>query len=574
MSSSDNTWTAATPDNGRVVFENVPIGEYEVRLQHPDYYNQIHTETLDRDGRAPIYGMTETIDDPNNVGGTQRRYTGVKPRHADRIRSDDPNITTTVETANGIETAINNASSGDIIWIDSTARINADSLFRVNIPNDVTLASNGAVLYLTENNSGMFKITNDAARVTGITFRGFHYDDMKDGTPYNLDEGTDPWNTASDTAITIMGDSQIDNCSFEGFCFAGINVGENVDNETEFNPHPTIRNCEFEYQLLTVGDNGGGLGYGIVCYSGSPSIEYCYFNNNRHSISGGGANMSRWTVKNSFFDTDGLQYGAEMRSTDEGAGRWVRYYNNESAYITNNSGNPRPAIMLRGAPTHLSQCRRSWFYNSTEPDPDNNNSPIQQYDTDGTNFENIDIVNNHYGADTDPPDDVGIQPDGKDYIDLIATTTVHDSTGSVIPTPRITVTADFNADGSTTEKTFTGSDGTVEALLPTGTHDITIDGIGTNTDGETVRSHGPTTVSVQMVDSDISVNNGDPVVIEETQEGAELKAPNGPEGSTSSNFGATVTNVEKTQTGNYTFEILLSNSGGGSGSTDVTLEEQ
>lgn len=56
-SNEKHTYTQTTPDNGRVVFEDVPIGEYTVSLSHPEYEAIEATEVLDEDGRAPIYEL-------------------------------------------------------------------------------------------------------------------------------------------------------------------------------------------------------------------------------------------------------------------------------------------------------------------------------------------------------------------------------------------------------------------------------------------------------------------------------------------------------------------------------------
>lgn len=62
----NHKFEGTTPKNGRIEFKNVPLGTYQVRLEHDDYEKIVSQERLREDGRAPIYEM-KSREEPKDV---------------------------------------------------------------------------------------------------------------------------------------------------------------------------------------------------------------------------------------------------------------------------------------------------------------------------------------------------------------------------------------------------------------------------------------------------------------------------------------------------------------------------
>lgn len=112
--------TQTTPDNGRVVFEDMPIGEYTVTINHPDYKTIESTEVLDEDCRAPIYELQVKPSEPSPENGNESTPTAefvVNAISEDGVWKEDgiedTEITLTLEKEGNIKNNNSNSNGND-----------------------------------------------------------------------------------------------------------------------------------------------------------------------------------------------------------------------------------------------------------------------------------------------------------------------------------------------------------------------------------------------------------------------------------------------------------------------------
>jgi hypothetical protein len=285
-----------------------------------------------------------------------------------------------VSTRSELDSALASATSGDVVYVAGNAEIYlGDATFTV--PRGVTLASNrgiddapGGLLHTDQETDSFYVRTN--ARVTGVRVQGPYY------------EYFDPSWYATGTGIEITeSGAEIDNCEVWGHAYAAIYAG--ADSHVHHNHiHHTPRD---------------GLGYGVLQSGSHPTIEWNYFNYNRHAVASTGS--GGYTVRYNHFGPDTIGHVIDMHKP--GGNRMEIYNNTVEGYEAVKDGSQKPAVAIRGVPNDVATIYDNWFYNPDEP----RNSPsgwttecIIQVHVDS--WTDVTWSNNHLGS-SEPASDIG-----------------------------------------------------------------------------------------------------------------------------------------------------------------------
>jgi hypothetical protein len=269
-----------------------------------------------------IYGAKP--DDRGPIGGGKG--------YSDIITSGDFTVTTYSE----LKQALSEAKSGQIIFLPSNVKINFDGKKPLDIPSEVTIASDrgynnssGAHLYKTilKNNDCFFLIetAHTDIRISGLKIEGPDKETLS--IKYNNIKGIRTWGN----------NTTIDNCEIFGFPSAAIDIGNSTNNAY-------IHHNFIHHNQRT------GLGYAILINKSNALIEYNRFNLNRHDVSGNGNPKSFYIARynisgintNAYYD----MHGDFKNGYGGNAGKFIEIYNNYIPY----KGKQNYAINIRGIP--------------------------------------------------------------------------------------------------------------------------------------------------------------------------------------------------------------------------------
>lgn len=335
-------------------------------------------------GSIPTTADDDPAPDDTDVGGGDG--------YDDAVSSEDADIV--VSTREELLSALEDANDGETIYVDDDAEIDL-SASRITIPGGVTLASgrgrdgsSGALITADERALRLFQIFEEGVRVTGLRLRGHqvgYYD--PDGSAWSNDS----------LAIRAYADCEIDNCELYGWTHAGIGIGQNGPDPIDSAAH--VHHCSIHDNMME------GLGYGIVVYRGDPLIEYNYFDENRHSIAGGGQAGCSYEARYNVQGPTNLLFGFEMHSP---GGERIDIHHNTFELVERRDGRPTPAVAIRGTPSDGATIESNWFFNATDPGEERylDGSPIVQYDNDdgGSDWDNVLLSNNHFGTEEPDPE--------------------------------------------------------------------------------------------------------------------------------------------------------------------------
>lgn len=205
-----------------------------------------------------------------------------------RIDHPTRRATTRAELRHELEQAVR----GDVVWIPPDVTIDLSGIWLLEVPDGVTLASNGQLGGPTgarldtsdgdespEGTGGTQKIKlGTGARFSGLQLRGHHHEYVNAGEQYDGD-----YYAHRGSGIWAGADARVDNCELSGWVHSAVWAVDNAHIHHNYIHHNTWE----------------ALGYGVSVYAeGSPSgtsmplIEHNEFNYNRHAISGvGGSNV-------------------------------------------------------------------------------------------------------------------------------------------------------------------------------------------------------------------------------------------------------------------------------------------
>jgi len=313
--------------------------------------------------------------------------------YADTVPVSDADYT--VDSLSDLKTALSRAGSGDVVYLTSDVNLSE----RVTIPNGVTLASDRGIngssgkRIHTDREFRMIDVKSNA-RITGIEFEG------PNERLYNWESrNTEPSRGyPAGWALNITGsDVEIDNCELAQFAYAGV--------ETKgYSPH--IHHCFMHHNQVD------GLGYGVSISGGHPTIEYCKFNYNRHSVATASGNGG-FTIENCWFGPDSLQHVIDHHGPGSSTEMVIRNSTVEATHNVDNPnywdpGTPSEALRVRGDGTaRRTLIENNWFYHSSKPSPTGDDGEaIYLYGGGDWSDKNATLRNNHFGSD-EPDQSIG-----------------------------------------------------------------------------------------------------------------------------------------------------------------------
>lgn len=285
------------------------------------YYNYDHYTELD----GVIYGAyVEEGGDP--VGG------GIG--YSEIFTTGDYVVSTLDELVDALEKAKN----GEVVYIDGGVSIDVTPVKTLTLGEGVILASNrgyvdtdgnvstGAVIWSRAVEVSPIIKAGDNSRVSGITLDGknpyVHKTNNGTRDKYGFKSTYYSLPLVNKDGIVAGNNTRVDNCEIFGFGHAGIHI------------YPDIKGVRVDHNYIHH-NNTSGLGYGICHNDRTESIvEYCLFNNNRHSIAATGTPGTGYIARFNIEMGDATGHNFDMHGgEDRGdgtniAGTYCEMYNN------------------------------------------------------------------------------------------------------------------------------------------------------------------------------------------------------------------------------------------------------
>jgi hypothetical protein len=356
----DGTWTAAgTASDGF-------IDSYTIHGEITSFSPSTGDFSILVDG-VPIstYELTDTEPAQTAQKSTSGGYDNtVNPSAA----------TVTATTAKELTTALDDASRGDVVYVDGDAEIDLGTT-TLWIPAGVTLASDrgidgapGGLLRTSEATWPMTVVEADA-RVSGLRFSGPHT------TFLQHDSGR------LSVGLDVVGSGvEIDNCEIFGFTYAAVQCGADTH----------VHHSRIHHNPMA------GLGYAVCCRDGHPHIEYNYLNYNGHGVTATGT--GGYTAAYNHFGPDTLGHVIDAQRPGETG---IEIHHNTVEATTRVQDNTTPeSVVVRGGPEVTVTIQDNWFYNDDAPKatPDGHDgAAITQLHTES--WDNVEFSGNRYGTD-------------------------------------------------------------------------------------------------------------------------------------------------------------------------------
>jgi PKD repeat protein len=321
-----------------------------------------------------------------------------------------------VTSSTDLRSAINDAGSGDVIYIDSDIDISGFS--DEYLPTNCKLVGGFCDPERTENNGRGPILYNHAdapfnrrhiisagpIEVWGVSFEGprAQYDTLEEKYFDPRDKPGDETDYYVSALWTYpepdTSGSLIYGCEFRGWHVAGLEAGERTTPSDV-----QIERCTFMNNCMET------LGYGVEQWNGHAEFNLCYFNFNRHSISGFGYDTESWVVRDSMHGPDVISHAFDMhglrQNTDyEGnlAGKYCTLENVTIPYTEEQvryPGSGQEGFRLRGVSEEITTVADNHFYHSNPPDPPGESGdPFwQTYPDQPNEFVNLSYSGNNYG---------------------------------------------------------------------------------------------------------------------------------------------------------------------------------
>lgn len=316
---------------------------------------------------------------------------------------------TIVTTASEIETAVSNATNGEVIYIPGDAQITMNNNYGFSVGADnVTLASNRGQMdppadedEFTPSRGARLEVTNYATdhpnRLINAYNNGFRFSGIRlvgpDGsyiTPYD--------STLEAAGVWFYGQGgEVDNCQLTRWPFAPITSGGNSYPDAEVHVHHNhIHRNRLE-----------GLGYGIDVYNGHALLEFNYMNFHRHSIAALGYPDNSWEARHNVVGPAHHGHIFDMHAESEStgatgdtAGEYINAHHNTFMATQELDGEGDEAVKIRGLPVEQSYANNNWFRHSSAPIPPGTESSAYHQERTSGSFVRFAQSNNHFGEDS------------------------------------------------------------------------------------------------------------------------------------------------------------------------------
>lgn len=310
-----------------------------------------------------------------------------------------------VGTASSLRSALDNAGSGDVVYIDDD--ISIDSFGGDNDPQDAYDISSGVKLV------GGFCDPSIPGRgpqlhASNYSRRHFHARELElwgismQGPREDYFDPREESGTAEDyyaSGFHIDGSGQsltVVGCEFRGWTIAGLTTGAG-----SYATQGSIDRCTFVNNPMET------LGYGIEQYNGHLDIGRSYFNRNRHSISGYGYGTESYYLHDSMHGPDALSHGFDMhglRQNDDSydgdlAGKFVHIEN--VTFPTTDDWRPQYSgdqemFALRGVSDETTWIRDCHVYHDSAPTGSGGGGSAWRQET-VDSFTNFTFSGNNFG---------------------------------------------------------------------------------------------------------------------------------------------------------------------------------
>ncbi|MDD5420017.1 MAG: CARDB domain-containing protein, partial [Methanomicrobiaceae archaeon] len=279
--SQGSTWTAVEGTHtitARVDDQN--------RIAESDEDNNLLTGAMTVETSAPIDPASGADANPtgNAIGGGSG--------YSEIISRNDPRVKYVVNSRSTLLSALQNARSGDVVYVEGNANIDLTGSFDVQIPAGVTLASNrgengapGGRIYQNRlsndptsgNPITMLRTAGQHVRITGLRIEG--------------PDKTTSWPGAVRCGIfSPYRNLEVDNCEISGWSHAGVHLratGGSTMIAGGHIHHNSIHRCQTD-----------GFGYGALVSGGAQAlIEANYFDYTRHAVAGSGVAGDGYEVR-------------------------------------------------------------------------------------------------------------------------------------------------------------------------------------------------------------------------------------------------------------------------------------
>ena len=212
------------------------------------------------------------------------------------ISETDSRVKYVVSTEEQLLQALNNARSGDIVFVKGTANIDMSDAAGTVIPSGVILASDrgqkgslGGRIFRTRS-EGFWAATSDATLVAGDTVRITGLRIEGPDTDQNQDLGN---NVVGGINAYNSKDLEVDNCELSGWSYAAVAFDRSPGSTaTGYVHHNYIHHCQAK-----------GYGYGVVKSFGAAIIEANLFDYMRHAVADSGEAGSSYEARYNIFLT-------------------------------------------------------------------------------------------------------------------------------------------------------------------------------------------------------------------------------------------------------------------------------
>ncbi len=342
------------------------------------------------------YSIPSEVDRFDHVGGGD----GYDPKEylqpgwptGPRVTAGDADHV--IRSASEFKSTVMGASDGDVVWIPGDVTLDVTGIENVVVGNQITIASDrgvdgssGALLKTTKSPDPFLNLRAQDVRVTGIQFLG----------PITTNESYS-WQKEGNAVNVTQDNTEVDNCIFRGWGYAGIQVGR----EGAVDPH--IHHNQF------VDNPMSELGYGVTIWHGKSLIVENYFDDNRHAVASTGTKDAAYIARNNFCGPHTVSHTFDMHRGNETdtsggsqAGESFEIIGNVILATQELNGHRESGIYIRGNPLEKSIIAQNQFAHESKPDGVGQWGSAYELDVNSIQGSNIVVGENYYGVSSPSP---------------------------------------------------------------------------------------------------------------------------------------------------------------------------